>query len=368
MMKVQIAPLWFSQAFQADNFSINKVINSVVKPLFDGLKTVITFPRRYLGSKTWSVPGLIIKTPYYVFKKIFDPTISIKSELLGTGYHSRYQKELSSDEAKHFLPYISAAVFAFSSDPTWVEPFGYKVVSLDSLELGSTKYQILGNAIVDLESGFKMSMVEKEGELVIGFGGMGSLKNTLSEDPKKLQKISYQQHFSAVKNILGFKEDIYLSAELLINRILSQPQFEGKKVRFVGQCFGGSIAQYLALKLSHKAYCFNTLQLGAGLQELVPLENLKKADDFVTHVACKGDFINESILPEIVDFIWGSFGCKTPGNFGKRFSISTPYTIASEIHNYALGSFMNLLGFDKRTKPDEILDWISKNQFTPDSV
>lgn len=367
-MKVESIPLFLSEAHQSQNLSTTKRMKCAAEAIFEKLKTAVTFPLRYLGSKTWSVPGLIFKTPYYVFKKILNPKTDIKSELLGSGYHYKYQKKLSADEAKHFLPYTSAAVFAFSSDKKWIEPFGYKVVSPDSLDLGRAHYIRSNDSIIDLETGFKMSMLEKEDEVVIGFGGIGSLQKNLADDPEKLKKICKKQHLIAAKNILGFKESMYTSAEKLISHILSQPRWQGKKICFVGQCLGGSLAQYMALKLGHKAYCFNTFQIGAGLQELIPSKNLKNADDFVTHIACKGDFVNERPLPKWIDFFWGSLGFKTPGNFGKTFFIPTPYKTDAEIHEYAVGSLMHHIGFGKRTKPEQISDWISKTEFSPDSV
>jgi hypothetical protein len=48
-------------------------------------------------------------------------------------------------------------------------------------------------------------------------------------------------------------------------------------------------------------------------------------------------------------------GIKTPGFFGKRFTIPSAYTKRHEIHTYFLGSAFQHLGLDKRTKSSELV-------------
>lgn len=344
-------------------------IKEIALKIFQGLAEFFTFPTRYFGSKTWSIPGVIFKTPYLLFKKyICRLKIDFFENLISRGYHYKYMKKLSAAEAKNFLPYICACAFAFSSSKEWIEPFGYKIIDPKEVLPKESSFSSIGDSFVDEKTGLKFAACEKGDEVIVAFCGMNGLKKEMESETNKLKELNKYHHKAAIKNLLGFKDEFFVGAEEAVMKVISHPKFKTKKIILTGQCLGGTLAQYIALKNDIKAICFNTFQIGPGLQQIISDEKLAKADEYVSHVAAQGDFVNENLASICLDYILGLIGIRTAGNFGQTFVIPTPYETPKDIHEYILGSFMHHLGFDKKTKPAQIQEWIDKEQFHPQAV
>jgi hypothetical protein len=333
---------------------LKEIANSiayVAKRIFQAVYQCITFPCRYLGSKDWSIPGIIIRTPYLIFKKILGFPVT-KETFFGTGYHASFQKQLSKQEAKEHLLYACMAGFGHANNPCWIEPFGYKVISPKELGIKDERLQPKNTCFFDPDSGLKIALAEKEGEVLISFGAIDSGRIEVPE--KEIKNLNRRLHIAAGANLWGFQPGIFAQAEEFIKKLKEMPQFKDKKILLVGQCLGGALAQYVALKQQLKSYCFNTLPIGAGLQWDIPAATLQKAEEYVTHVGVKGDFAIDGSIPNVFDFIFRKIGIKTSGNFGKKYFIPSAYQDRKLTHERVIGSLMKYLGFHENAKPQDI--------------
>ncbi len=331
-------------------------IKAIAIAIFKAIVWLFTFPLRYIGSKSWSIPGVILRTPLALFRKIFGKNVSLKEQLFKSGYQSRFQKELSPDDTAKLLPYGAITAFVHNGKTEWLTPFGFKSISPITLpaipEHASLKaYE---HSYLDSSSGLKVGLSEKEDEIVIGFGALESYKSILGEKSIKNTNLRTSQVVSVIKNIFGLNPAIYEQAASFVDSLLKLEQFKGKKITLTGTSFGGSIASYVALKHRHSAYCFNSLPLGPGLQDALPRKNLIDAEELVTHLSVYNDYASDSYVSKLPDLFLSSLGLRTPGNFGKRFVIPTPYKNFKEKHEYMVGSMMTHLGYTKRTNPHEI--------------
>lgn len=83
-------------------------IQKVGTLIFKKSKEIAAFPCRYLGSKTWSLPGMIRR----VFTKKEEPL---------SGYHVKMEKKLTPDEVRGYLKYMAIAAASFKTDQKWLE-------------------------------------------------------------------------------------------------------------------------------------------------------------------------------------------------------------------------------------------------------
>lgn len=83
------------------------------------MQQLFLFPIRFIGAKDWSLPGLILQTPLYLFHKILGkPHVG----LFGQSYHRFFEKQISLVEAKKFLPFVAASV-GTDSEEKFLHPF-----------------------------------------------------------------------------------------------------------------------------------------------------------------------------------------------------------------------------------------------------
>lgn len=331
------------------NHPCPKEINQVSSPLIQRIKDIvlatfnmISFPLRYLGAKTWSIPGVICRFPYLIFMKTLGKEFSgtFMEELLGSGYHYRTEKQLSREELKTYLKYACANASVHLNDPSFIEPLGWK--------------ELKENRFFDPQTGLKISLYKKNDEIIVSFGALRSNECEFSAEDPKNQELKQRGLGNAVMNLFGGIPKIYAQADGWITSLVSDPRFEKKKITLSGQCYGGSFASYLGLKHHINAVCINTLQLGAGLQQEIGHENLSRADSCVTHISIDNDYISDVPCSKLGDRIVSLIGLRTPGNFGHRYSIPSAFYSCQKTHYFALGSMMHHLGFHKRTRPSEL--------------
>lgn len=319
------------------------------------IKSTCCFPMRYVGAKTWSIPGIIIRTPYVIFKRTFGISTqkSFKEELFGTGYSYRYEL-LGKEEVKSMLLYASSIACGHSIKPEWIEPFGFQIISPKTLGIQFPNIEAREHCFFDPKTSLKVVIIEKDNEVVISFGALRCGDSEVSEeiDRTRMFRIGLR---SAVYNWVGGIPEIYMEAEMLLKEILNHSRFKGKKIVLAGQCFGGSLAGFIALKNKIPAYCFNTLPFGAGLQQEIGDENLACADQYLTHLKIENDFLNNRHMYRIGDRILTGLGIRTPGCFGRKFFIPSAYQKGKEIHEFYIGSMMQYLGFDKRSKSKDVV-------------
>ncbi len=324
------------------------------KTIFQKLTFVLSFPNRYIGAKTWSIPGLIIRASRIAYQKLFSANkCSSEKELFSSGYHFHPEKMKTPEELKGYLGYFCNTAFVHKGDPNWATPFGYKVISPNKLNLvnGITSK---GYGYFDKETGLKITVVEKNDQIVITFGSLGSMNSELNIKTDPGKALRSKMIFTAVKNLIGQRPSIYQKANQFLKEIRKHPNFQGKNFIVVGSCFGGAIASYVALKQRITGICTNSLPMGVGLQQNIDPETLLNAEKYVTHFTTEGDWMTGPAIKGVVDRIFNLIGLKTPGNFGKKFVIPCPYKKRKDKHNLFIGSAMHYLGYDKRTKPKDL--------------
>jgi hypothetical protein len=336
-------------------------IHSPVHRIFASLKNIISFPGRYLGSKSWSIPGKIGR----LIKSIF--TKSPKKDSGDTPYHFT-AKPLSSADAKKYLAYCSVTMASFKQDAhdekykkfgSWIDRFGFNFFepakAQVDLSIVPGNVQAKDRCFFDLQTGLKAIVVSDDKEVVICFGSNKSADYETSSK-KERSKLFRKNIDAGSKNLLGGKVEMFAQADALFQVLKNRKEFEGKKIVLTGQCIGGSLASYVALKNEVPCIGFNTLPLGAGQQQEIGKEKLKQADKYLVHISAKGDYLSDPCIVKPFDRFLSFIGIRTPGNFGKRYRIPSAYRRLDQTHDFIMGSMMGHLGYDKLTRPATIKD------------
>ncbi len=305
-----------------------RAANRVVEVALKVLKTlgdIFLFPFRFLGSKSWA------------------------------GYQFNERKDISPEELLQKMDLICSCAYVHTSKPSWIEPFGYKSVSPKTFSGIDPSIQARENCFFDPKTGFKATVVNKGDTYLVSFGAKGSSKSELPDTPKEVKKLNDQVVNSSTVNVLGFAPPIYDQADRFAKCLLSDPRLQNKRVIFTGQCYGGSLAAYVALRNQQKAFCVNTFPLGAGLQWQIGRKNLLQARENITQLNVKGDWISDDPKLCFLDRCLSTVGFRTPGNFGTRITIPSAFEKSADRHDRAVGSAMKHLGFETHTRPDEML-------------
>jgi hypothetical protein len=333
---------------------LERPLNKVSKAALAALKHLASFflfPTRYLGAKDWSLPGVVIKSPYYLFKKLFGGDCS---GLIGRSYHRRFEKKVTYQEAKHLLPYVAASVGAHCQDK-YLTPLSCKNINPHTLKNIPSDFSVFDSCLLDFSLGVKISIIEKDSsEIILAFGAKNSADYLFTNDLAMQKKVKKKQDTAIGKNLSGLTPKSYTNATRNIQQLLLEPYFQNKKITLTGTCFGGSIAQFVALKLNLSAVCFNSLQLGQGLQDHLGCKALSHADEYIRHISVKTDFLNDNLVCNLANHVLSLIGIKTPGNFGRQYYIPTAYKDSSKSHTFVLGSFMKYLGFNERLNPVDL--------------
>jgi hypothetical protein len=265
------------------------------------------------------------------------------------GYSYQMQKQLSPEELKPYMLPAFFAAFIHGTDGEWI-PWGWDVIKPQALEVADENIEARDLCFFDPESGLKVAIIAKGQEAFVVFGGAGSGFSEFPDNPTRQKKRLLLDHTSVLLNLLGTVPYTYRQAETFFARLKEHPVLQGKTITLTGQCYGGSLASYVALKHNLPAVCFNALALGAGLQQDIGNAALKQADKYVTHIIAKGDPVSDAPIT-LLDSCVGKVGIRTPGNFGIKFSIPSAYKTGAETHSFILGSILHHLGYGKRAKP-----------------
>lgn len=337
-----------NKARKASDLIISKVtkLGKTLLDLFDGL---LSIPLRYIGSKTWSLPGSILSIPLRLFNKL----VKNKSFFNDTyGYHFSTQKRLEVQEAKNYLKYVSAIAAAYKNDAKWLEGLNahfHQFSSNDTDDFRNIPGQlsVKDYCLFDRNTSLKISLITIDKELIICFGAKGSGSTEL-KDKADQQRLINQQESMSVTNILGYRHSLYDQAVRAVEVIQLSKYCEGKTVKLVGQSFGGCLASYVGIERKLPALCFNSLPLGAGLQYKLGSKKLSEAEKYVTHISIEKDPLTDLKIITVIDRLVSFLGFRTPGNFGKRFSIPSAYTSLWLTHSYVLGSLLKYLTGSER--------------------
>ncbi len=321
-------------------------ISVLAKSCFETIKTTLTFPFRYLGSKTWSIPGAILRLPVALFQRLFGkPT----TPLFNNKYHTRFEKTLTPEELEPYFPYACAAAFPHAAKLDYILP-GWKLVSPLSLNLAVGSIESMERYFFDPNTYLKASLLEKEDELILSFAAIKNLHYPF------LTKCRISKDI--IQPLLGFHPEIFEQASDLVVALRKIPHLQNKKLTLTGECFGAALASYAALKNQLPAVGFNSFPLGAGQQYQLGKKRLEEADNYITHISVKTDLVSDvSRKHKWFDSILSGIGIRTPGHFGHRFLIPSVYQKAVETHIFPLCSVMRHLGYDARTKPSALTSY-----------
>ncbi|NGX39279.1 MAG: hypothetical protein KR126chlam1_00602 [Chlamydiae bacterium] len=332
----------------------DKVVN-ICLAIFRAFFDLLTFPLRFVGSKTWSFPGVALRFPYLVFKRALGIACenSLKTELFGSGYHFQFEKKPLKEELKGYLPYIAAASFIHATNSFWIKSLGYHVIAPREFEIDEKGVEARNLCFFDPVSGLKVGVIEKGDHVIAIFGAIGSSESEL-ENPSERKKIDRWGYQNVTWNLLGGIPSIYLQASDFFKKIRQNPRLNGKRVELAGQCYGGSVAQFLSLQHKVKALCVNSMAIGPGLQKIVGKKSLMAADKWVSHLSVERDFVSDSRGLWPVDQLMSGLGIRTAGNFGRRYVIPSGYSNAADLHNNVIGSALKYIGYDSNEKLSEI--------------
>lgn len=362
--------------------TLSEKICDFVCSIFEAIKLVVLFPFRYLGSKTWSIPGVLIRLPIVLLFG-WTRSESFAEQLFGKGYQFSPQ-EISSEQTK---PYLRNACIASSiaastgeqgsrrMEKDWLDPFELLIVPPNSFDLDLEalpgNIEIIEKGFLDRKTGLKMMIVEDGEETIITFGAAGGAKVEFTNPDNNPEWVSLEkQIWGGVvwPTLYGLVPDLYEQAEALYLAVKDHPSLQGKKLTLVGHCLGGSLASYIGIKHQVQVNGFNTLPFGGGIQQVLGDAKLREAGQFVTHLSIGNDFFSDCPGTTVLDTIVNLIGFRTPGNFGKHYVIpaypdynspadgnSFSKVNQNRIHNYFVGSMMAYCGFSNRDKPSSLL-------------
>jgi hypothetical protein len=357
-----IHSLFLSNHKQPNPDSTNRVFDAAFSSFGNGIgsaQKIIAPISRYCGSKSWSIPGVIAKSLSHFFSGCEKKGST--EPLLVNEYKFQFERRLTQQEVLDNLPLASLAVASHCSQDKYSKDLGFNLVSPLDLNRKDPSFDAYESCYFNEKTGVKIVIFEKENEIVIGFGAKDSLPGPIN-DEERIKEIKSHQVSVIKNNLIGLNEEAYGQTQAFIEKLLGDRRFDKKKITLVGSCFGGSFAQYIGLKLKIRAVCFNSLQMGAGLQAEIGEKNIQEAKFFVKHIGVEKDFLNDSRLLKSLDLFVSSLGLKTPGNFGESFSVPSAYTTSKGTHSYFLGSMMKYIGYDERTLPGDIKDVIEKGE------
>lgn len=209
------------------------------------------------------------------------------------------------------------------------------------------------NYHIDLKSGLAFTALKdsKTNEIVVSFPGLGGGASIpgIKGDPQRVEAFTNAQLSSVTKQIAGDVPLCYKQAAAVVAQI--KKDNPDAVVTTAGFSFGGSVAQYAALKYESdnpsntipvKAHCFNGLAIGAGLQRSIGDTTLNKADAHVTHYGTQGDWVTDLKGMKILDKILGFIGFRTPGNYGKKY-VLPPASESQSMGQRHINIFTNML-------------------------
>ncbi|MBA2368874.1 MAG: glycogen/starch synthase [Candidatus Protochlamydia sp.] len=327
-------------------------IKNIIFEIFKTLKNVVTFPLRYMGSKTWSIPGVVLSFP----KNIVQGRPLLNND---TGYHFETEKNLSPTELRPFLKYAAIGTASYATEQKWLEGLDgldFYQLQPDDIDASALPPGIVlrEKCLFDQETGLKIVIVKNDHELIIAFGARGSATSEL-QDERQGEAVKKKQIHLGVANFVGATPSIYKHASQVVELIKNSRIAEGKEIALTGQSFGGSLAEYVGLKLKIPTYCFNSFPIGVGLQADLGSEALAQADRYITHVSAEADIFSDNPWTKTIDRIVNFLGLRTPGNFGRRFSIPSAYKDYFSTHSYVLGNIMQHLDYDLRSLPNDVI-------------
>jgi hypothetical protein len=338
-----LTPTYQSSFFTSIPQKIISSITDLLRKITDIFHQAIVFPTRYFGSKsgTITLQGCQLK-------------IGAKE-----GYHL-VLTPLSKQETRSYVRYAATTAAVVENDDAWTTPFGYTCLSPLALSINPSllppNIQATNECFFDRSNGLKVTLFHNpnNNEIVICFGAIGSSTHELGstkENSWLICKQYTQMFFSGI----GAKMSIFEEARQLSKAIINA--CPTRNVKLVGMCMGGALAQYVGLQTETKAICFNSLAIGAGLQQAIGDGKLALADRYITHISCKEDWASgEHKFLTLIDRLFCAIGIRTPGNFGHHYSIpSAPeYKTMYQIHTYLFGSVASHLGYHYRTLPSEM--------------
>lgn len=333
-------------------------IKKVATVIFEHFLWIVSVPTRYMGSKSWSLPGILIRFPYVGIKHLLHKNLpnTFAEELFGTGYHRFGHSTLTKQELKPFLKYACMAASVHSSDPDWVKLFGYTLISPKEMSLPGLPQSVEAreNCFFNPRTGLKMALYQKDDQLLIGFGVItGGDSEAVNDADKKRLRDSLLN--VAIANIAGIQPSLFDDANELFLLVKEHQKIRDKKITLVGQCFGASLTSYLALQHQIKGICMNPLPIGVGVQYKLGSDRLMQADKYLTHICAKGDYTSDQPLPlNILDTFVNFIGFRTPGNFGKKVHIPSAYEKGWDTHRFMIGSMMAYLGYNNRIHPSDL--------------
>ena len=342
----------------------------VMKPIED----TVMFPTRYLGSKTgWSLPEALydlVEQIYYAVVELFTGIPAPQPSKLPSGYHWNL-KDISPQDARNFVRHCAVAVASFGCDESWIQPYGMRILNPQQSQLSldgiAGNLEKRDNCYFDRSTGLKIVITEGDDEVLISFGAKHAASHLVGEE--EADKLNSNIQNIAIRQNFGGEPEEYEVARQFIHKLKEHPEFRYKSIKLVGQCFAGSVAQYVGIAEKVETVVFNSLSMGAGLHEKLGRERLSEADRYVTHISARGDYTSDFPGIHIIDRILCFLGIRTPGNFGKRFAIPSAYydraipLTPNEFdgtHKFIFGSLMKYIDNNRnrytvRSKPADLL-------------
>lgn len=331
--------------------------------LFDLMREAFYMPFCILGSKHFSILGVLARLPQCIYEAINKRSLEGFAKRLfslDSNYSYFAEREASKKEVKDVLGFAAISSYIQNDNLSWITPFGYKECNIaefcPDIASVSSDFEIVKGCLISRATGLKIRLLKTTQGYCVTFGALSSLIKTLdSNSIVHHAALCIDTGKQAVLNTVGIRAKIYKTAEKAFQCLLASKKLKGANIQLTGNCFGACLASYLGIKFEKKAVCFNTLALGVALQADLGEEKLNKASDFVTNFIGKTDFIADLPLPfTLFDYVTNTIGIKTAGIFGQKFYVKSPYMFYSyETHVSIMDNLLHHLGLDHNLKPKQ---------------
>lgn len=314
------------------------------------IKTVgSSFPLRYVGSKSCSLPGFVLGKINQLVHFIVQPGKALPP--IGCEGYQWSLKKLPMEAVKHYVRLQSPLAASYANRWAWLDASGYKLINSKDVPVPLPKGVIAKDTcFFNPRNGLKIAFFQNKEETVVAFGAIFSGNVELS-NKRQQSRLVLRQHLYAFSAVFGGMPSSYRQADQIIRNLKDSGYFEGKKVILTGQCLGGGIASYAGLRNKIPTLCANTLLMGAGLQKRVGIETLREAKKYVTHVSTRGDYISNNRIFHIFDRCLSFIGVRTPGNFGNRFYIPSAFKSPAQNHAEIQSCALAYMGYSRHARP-----------------
>jgi hypothetical protein len=186
-------------------------------------------------------------------------------------------------EVRELAPFARMA-YSGVRPPDRLLPEGYSLPKTDRLPKELRAFYNETNGLLEMPSGLKALVAEKEGKIVLSFAGTEPGLQLEGSDRGGSIQADYNQRF-------GLFSPMYKDALGVTQLMNSMKREDGSNIslELCGHSLGGGLAQFAATALGLKAFCYNSAGLSSSSLAILGQQRVTRAHDNIVNVRVDGD-------------------------------------------------------------------------------